>query len=313
MEERMKPFDRKLLRLRRARAARGLPGYDFLLKEVGERLLERLEDIRRSFPLALDLGCHDGTLGRLARGRGGIRCLVQADLSEAMAAAASKEAGPALVLDEEALPFAPGSFDAVLSLLDLHWVNDLPGCLAQVKHCLKPDGLFLAALFGGETLWELRQCLMEAEMELEGGLSPRVSPQLELADAAGLLQRAGFALPVADRDRVTVDYPNALKLMEDLRGMGESNAVAQRRRSFTRRRTLLRAAELYQERFAGPDTRVSATFEIFFLTAWTPAASQPQALRPGSAKTRLAEALGTEERKTGVKARPQRAAKGKPQ
>jgi SAM-dependent methyltransferase len=307
MTEKLQPFDRALLRKRRDRAAAKAENYGFLFEEVGERLLDRLDDVRRDFPLALDLGGRDGLLGRQLRGRGRIATLVRSDLSEAMAA---KGGGPSLVADEEFLPFAPTSFDLALSLFSLHWVNDLPGTLLQLRQALKPDGLLLAALLGGQTLWELRQALMEAEVELEGGVSPRVSPVLELSDAAGLLQRAGFALPVADHDLITVDYPNALKLFDDLRGMGESNAVAQQRKSFTRRSTLLRAAELYQERFARPDGRVTASFQVFYLTAWAPAAEQPKALRPGSAAARLADALETQELPAGDKADPRRRSKG---
>ena len=303
MTENPQPFDRSLLRRRRDRAAGRLADYGFLFEEAGDRLLDRLDDVRRRFPLALDMGCHDGTLGRLLTGRGGIETLVQADLSEKMVRAAAAQ-GPGLAADEEFLPFAPHSFDLLLSLFSLHWVNDLPGALLQMRQALKPDGLFLASLLGGETLWELRQALMDAEIELEGGVSPRLSPVLDLADAAALLQRAGFALPVADRESLVVDYPNALKLMDDLRGMGESNAVTQQRKSFSRRATLLRAAELYQERFARPDGRVTASFQIFTLTAWAPAAEQPKPLRPGSAQQRLAEALGSEERPAGDKADP---------
>lgn len=305
MDETLKPFDRDLLRLHRDRAATRLPDYDFLLQEVGERLLERLEDIRRVFPITLDLGCRNGLLGQRLQGRGGVKFLVQGDLSPAMVEKASTTQRPGVVFDEEFLPFGPGSFDLVLSSMNLHWVNDLPGSLAQVRHSLKPDGLFLAALLGGNTLQELRHCLMEAEMQVEGGLSPRLSPQLDLADAAALLQRAGFALPVADQETIVVDYPHALKLMDDLRGMGESNAVTQQRRGFTRRATLQRATELYQEYYQRSDGRIPATFQVFFLTAWAPAESQPQPLRPGSAKARLANALGTSEQKTGVKAQPE--------
>jgi len=204
-----------------------------------------------------------------------------------------------LAAEPEALPFAPGSFDAVLSVLALHWVNDLPGALLQLRRALKPDGLLLVSLLGGETLSELRQALMTAEFAEEGGVSPRVSPFAELRDLGGLLQRAGFAMPVVDSDRLTVTYPDALALMRELRGMGESNAVAERRRSFTRRVTLARATALYGEMFGLPDGRVPASFEIVTLTAWAPHESQPQPLRPGSATTRLAAALGTDEQPAG--------------
>ena len=304
MSERIEIFDRRAVRRHRERAAGTLSAHDFLLREVAGRLAERLDDVTRRFPLALDLGCHDGALGRALAGRGGIETLIQADLSPAMARKASEAGRPALAADEEALPFAEASFDAVFSLLSLHWVNDLPGALIQVRRALKPDGLFLAALLGGETLKELRAALIAAEAEVEGGASPRVSPFADVRDLGGLLQRAGFALPVADVDDIAVSYPDAFKLMADLRGMGEANALSDRRKSLSRRATLMRAAELYAERHAGADGRVPATFQVIYLTAWAPHGSQPKPLAPGSARSRLAEALGSEERPAGDKADP---------
>ena len=294
-------FDRRRVRLNRARAVAGLDGADFLIREVADRLADRLDDIRRRFPLALDLGCHRGEFGRGLNGRGGIEHLVQADLSPEMAASAG---GLAVACDEELLPFAEASLDAVFSCLSLHWVNDLPGALAQIRRALKPDGLFLAAMFGGETLAELRQAWLEAESEVEGGAGPRVSPFADLRDAAGLLQRAGFALPVADADRLTVTYPDALTLMRELKAMGEGNAQIERRRSPTRRDTMAAAAAIYHRRFAEPGDRVRATFQVIYLIGWAPSADQPKALRPGSAAQRLSDALGTEERKAGERAKP---------
>ncbi len=296
-------FDRGLLRRRRARAA-GLGGETALLREVAERLADRLDDINRRFPLALDLGCRSGTLGRSLKGRGGVETLVQSDLAPEMAARAAGAAAPALAADEEFLPFGAGAFDLVLSCLSLHWVNDLPGALVQIRHALKPDGLFLAALLGGETLKELRQALLDAELEVEGGASPRVSPFADLRDLGGLLQRAGFALPVADLDSLTLDYQNAFALAQDLRILGETNAVAAQRRGASRRETLLRAVALYQARHGRPDGRVPASFQVLYLTGWAPHASQQQPLAPGSAQARLAAALDTEERPAGEAARP---------
>ncbi|HLI11041.1 MAG TPA: methyltransferase domain-containing protein [Alphaproteobacteria bacterium] len=292
----MAVFDRRLVRRHRARAAKVLEHHDFLFTDVAERLADRLADTTRRFPRALDLGCHGGELARTLGGRGGIEWLVQSDVAPAMA----QRAGTcALAADEEALPFASASFDLVMSNLSLHWVNDLPGALLQIRQALKPDGLFLASLFGGETLRELRTILLEAELEVEGGVAPRVSPFTEIRDAGGLLQRAGFALPVVDRDEITVTYPDALALMRDLRGMGETNAVSERRRGFSRRETLLRATALYQTRFGQSDGRIPATFQVIYLTAWSPHSSQQKPLRPGSAKARLAAALGAEEQATG--------------
>ncbi len=302
--ESMNIFDRAILRQRRDRAAARLRGHDFLFAEAAERLADRLDDVTRKFPRALDLGCHDGTLSRVLAGRGGIETLVQCDLSPAMARAAATNGAPSLAGDEEALPFAPQSFDLIVSVLGLHWVNDLPGALIQIRQALKPDGLFLGALLGGETLTELRAALIEAELAEEGGASPRVAPFAELRDAGGLLQRAGFALPVADADRLAVSYAHALALMCELRAMGESNVLIERRRGFTRRATLARAAAIYAEKFAEADGRLRASFEIVTLTGWAPHPCQPQALAPGSATTRLADALETEERPAGDKAGP---------
>jgi NADH dehydrogenase [ubiquinone] 1 alpha subcomplex assembly factor 5 len=291
-------FDRAAQRARRDRAA-SATGADFLFAEAAERLLDRLEDIDRCFPVALDLGCRDGLLSRALAGRGGIESLIQADPSPRFAV---RPAGTRLAAEPEFLPFAPASFDAVLSALALHWVNDLPGALLQLRQALKPDGLLLASLLGGETLTELRQALIDAEIAEEGGLSPRVSPFADSRDLGGLLQRAGFALPVVDSDRIIATYPDALALMRELRAMGESNAVVERRRSLTRRATLLRAAAIYEARFALPDGRIPATFEIITLTGWAPHESQPKPLRRGSAKTRLATALGGNETSAGEKA-----------
>ena len=292
MNEAMTVFDRRAVRLHRDRAATMLDANDFLRREVAERLLDRLDDVKRTFPQALDVGCATGTLGRLLGGRGNIETLVQCDLSPCMA---KRAGGLVAVADEEALPFAEGSFDLVLSCLDLHWVNDLPGALIQIRRLLKPDGLFLAALLGGETCSELRQALVEAEVAIEGGLSPRLSPMAEVRDAGNLLQRAGFALPVADADTLTVSYPSPRKLMSDLRAMGETNATAGRRRTLSRRETLVASMARYRELFADSDGRVPATFEVIFLTGWAPHPSQQKPLRPGSASARLADALGSEE------------------
>ncbi len=301
MPDTMTIFDRRSVRRHRARAAPQIEFHGFLFREVAGRLAERLEDVTRRFPCALDLGCHGGEIAGALAGRGGIETLVQSDLAPEMARAAARKGRPSLAADEEALPFAPASFDLALSALSLHWVNDLPGTLLQLRQILKPDGLLLAAMLGGETLRELRTALMEAEIAEEDGASPRVSPFADVRDVGGLLQRAGFALPVVDKDTIPVSYPNALALMGDLRAMGETNAVHTRRKTASRRSTLLRAAALYEENFADAQGRLTATFEVIYLTAWAPAPDQPKPLRPGSAQTRLADALGTTERPAGDK------------
>jgi len=294
-------FDRRAVRHHRDRAAAALSEHDFLLREVGERLADRLDDVKRSFDRALDLGCHGGQLGRLLDGRGAIGWLVHADLSPQMAAQTS---GAAAACDEEALPFAPESFDLVLSLLSLHWVNDLPGALVQLRQALKPDGLFLAAMLGGETLKELRSSLAEAEMAVDGSLSPRVSPFADVRDAGDLMQRAGFTLPVIDTETITVSYADPFRLMADLRGMGETNAVLERRKRGLRRATLMDAVNRYRTQFGDAEGRVPATFQIVYLTGWAPHHAQPKPLRPGSATARLADALGTEEISAGERAAP---------
>ncbi|HWI27614.1 MAG TPA: methyltransferase domain-containing protein [Stellaceae bacterium] len=294
----LRVFDRITVRRHRARAAARPEAAEFLACEAAERLADRLDDVARRFPAALDLGCRHGVLARRLAGRGGIEWLVHADASLAFAQRAPP---PALVAEAEVLPFKPASFDLVLSNLDLHWANDLPGALLQLRLALKPDGLLLASLFGGETLRELRQALLEAELEEEGGASPRVAPFADLRDLGQLLQRAGFALPVADSDMIEVTYGDALALMRDLRAMGESNAMSERRRSFTRRGTLARAVARYSELFAGEDGRIPARFEVVTLTAWAPHPSQPRPLAPGSARIGLAAALGASERSAGEK------------
>jgi len=301
-EDIIRPFDRASVRRHRDRAAPGLARHDFLLREIGERLGERIGDIRRDFPRVLDLGAHDGAMADYL-GPAGRDMVVQCDLSPAMTAA-NRRGHPRVVADEEWLPFAPESFDLAVSNLSLHWVNDLPGALAQVRRALKPDGFFLGALLGGDSLFELRRCLMDAELKIEGGLSPRISPMADIRDAGNLLTRAGFALPVADSDTLTVSYANAFELMKELRGMGESNAVAERRKGFSRRATLLEAAAMYAKDYADEDGRVTVTFQVLYLGGWTPHASQQKPLKPGSAAQRLADALGSTEQPAGDKAEP---------
>jgi SAM-dependent methyltransferase len=288
-------FDRALHRKRLDRAARGFADADFLHRRAGQDLAERLGPIMRDFPVAVELSARAGAFRAglsESEAAGRIGMLVEADLSPAMLAA---RRGPRVALDEERLPFAEASLDLVVSTLGLHWTNDVVGALIQIRRALKPDGLFLGAFLGGATLTELRQALTAAETELLGGAGSRVSPFADVPDAAALLQRAGFALPVADVDRVNVTYEHPLKLMADLRQMGETNVLAERHPRKLTRAVLGRACEIYRDRFAGPDGRIAASFEIVTLTGWAPADSQPQALRPGSAKMRLADALGTTE------------------
>ena len=288
-------FDRDLLRRRLDRAAPGYAGADFLKRRAAGDIVMRLEAIMRDFPRAVDLGARNGAFAQAladsdAAPRVGL--LVEADLSGRML---SGRSGMRVQADEERLPFAAASLDLIVSSLSLHWANDVIGALVQARLALKPDGLFIGALFGGATLTELRQALTAAELELTGGAGPRVSPFADPSDAAGLLQRAGFALPVADVDRVTVRYDHPLKLMADLRRMGETSVLAERHPRPLTRRVLARAFEIYARDFADPDGRLPATFEILTLTGWSPSETQQKPLRPGSAKMRLAEALGAVE------------------
>ena len=253
--------------------------------------------------LRVDLGT-PGEAVRCGLARlGSVGTIVAADAVPTTAQRARKKAEKFVVADEEALPFRDGSLDLVVSALALQFVNDLPGVLVQIRRALKPDGLFLAALVGGETLTELRQSFAAAESDVEGGASPRVAPFADLRELGALLQRAGFALPVTDSDRLTVRYDSAFGLMHDLRRMGATNALIARRRAPLRRATLMRMAEIYARRFADDDGRLRATFEIVWLSGWAPHPSQQQPLRPGAAKARLADALGTREISTGEKAR----------
>jgi SAM-dependent methyltransferase len=299
-------FDRALHRRRLDRAAARFSTADFLKARAASDVVDRLDAILRSFPLAVDLGARGGVFARaLAEaGDGRIGVLIETDLSAGMLAGRPRLRVQA---DEEALPFAAQSLDLVVSTLALHWVNDLPGALVQIRQALKPDGLFLAAILGGATLTELRQSLTAAEAELSDGAGPRIAPFADTYDTAGLLQRAGFALPVADLDRVTVRYDHPLKLIADLRAMGETNVLIDRARRPLSRPVLARACEIYAERFSEADGRVRATFDILTMTGWAPHPDQQQPLRPGSAKMRLADALGAVERSAGEAAN---AAKG---
>jgi SAM-dependent methyltransferase len=286
-------FDRKLLRVRQARA-RKLGPVTFLPEQVAQDLAERLRAVVRTFPIAVDLGTSGDAVQCALAQQSAIGRLISVRAS-------AGETGCTVVADEEALPFADASIDLAVSVLALHTVNDLPGTLAQVRRALKPDGLFLAALLGGDTLTELRQSFALAEAELEGGVSPHVAPFADVRELGALLQRAGLALPVADVDRVTVRYSSVLSLMHDLRGMGATSVLIERRRKPLRRATLLRMAELYADMFADPDGKLRATFDIVWLSGWVPHPSQQQPLRPGSARTRLADALGVVEQPAGDK------------
>jgi NADH dehydrogenase [ubiquinone] 1 alpha subcomplex assembly factor 5 len=296
MGDDLRIFDRHLLRQRRQRAAAAASQHDFLVTRVVNDLLERLALVRRRFPVALDLGAQHGLLGARLRGLLDVEVVIQ---MEGVGALLRQCSGPRVQADEEALPFRDQSLDLVVSALALQLVNDLPGTLLQIRQALKPDGLLLAAVLGGATLNELRTALFLAEEEVEGGASPRVAPFADVRELGSLLLRAGFALPVVDAESVTVTYPDPLALMRELKAAGAGNVLRARRRTPLRRETLARAVHHYTERFGLPGGRVPATFEIVTLTGWAPHESQQQPLRPGSATARLAEALGTVERRLG--------------
>ncbi|MEM9179986.1 MAG: methyltransferase domain-containing protein [Pseudomonadota bacterium] len=260
--------------------------------------MERLKDSPRKFEHALDLFAHDGQASEALLESKIVSRVTALESSAGMIKALKSKGLNSVHVENDAMPFEPESFDLVASILSLHWINDLPQILAGIKSVLKPDGLFLACLFGGGSLTELRTALIEAENEVTGGISPRLSPLPGLQDMAGLLQAAGFALPVVDRDRVTVRYAHPMQLLRDLKGMGEQAAFATRPdqvRQPLSRRILARMSEIYAERFSDPDGRVRATFEVIWLSGWAPAPGQPVALKPGSGKFSLAAAVKSPE------------------
>jgi SAM-dependent methyltransferase len=289
-------FDRSLLRVRQRRV-RALGPATFLLDHAATELAERLSAVLRQFDVAVDLGASSDAVARALAASGKIKTIVAA----AIGAASLDKSFLHVVSDEEELPFADASLDLVVSVLTLQFVNDLPGTLIQIRRALRPDGLFMAALVGGDSLNELRTAFADAESEVEGGLSPRVAPFADVRELGALLQRAGFALPVVDSERLTVRYDSAQALMRDLRRMGATNVMQERRRTPLKRATLRRMEEIYAGRFADADGRLRASFEIIWLSGWAPHESQQKPLKPGSAAQRLADALGTREIPAGEK------------
>jgi SAM-dependent methyltransferase len=286
-------FDRRLLRVRQSRARQSKPA-TFLLDRVAADLGERLSAVLRRFDVAVDLGTPSDAVRRVLAANENIGTVIAAGLDR-------DDDSLRVAADEEALPFAEGSLDLVVSALTLQFVNDLPGALIQIRRALKADGLLLAALIGGDSLSELRAAFAAAESEVEGGVSPRVAPFADIRELGALLQRVGFALPVIDSERLVVRYDSALGLMHDLRRMGATNILHERRRQLLKRAMLARMTEIYGERFSDPDGRIRATFEIIWLSGWAPHESQQKPLRPGSAVQRLADALGTMELPAGEK------------
>ena len=289
-------FDRELVRARQRRAAR-LAASNFLVDRAAEDLSDRLAAVLRRFEYAVDVGTPSDAVRRLLAASGKVGTIIAVDRSPAALHGGAAAEGARLVVaaDEEALPFRDASLDLVVSVLAFQFVNDLPGTLIQIRRALKPDGLLLAALVGGDTLIELRQAFAAAEVEIEDGVSPRVAPFADVRDMGALLQRAGFALPVADVDRMTARYSSPFELMHDLRRMGATNPLVERSRRPLKRATLRRMAEIYAERFSDPDGRIRATFDVVWLSGWVPHDSQQKPLAPGSARQRLADVLGTRE------------------
>ncbi len=295
-------FDPSRRRQQRCRAAATLPAHDFLYREVNDRLVERLQDVKRRFSTVLILGAQAGLMAEQLDAAGirkshGITTLITADLCPELLGASSDAA---LVCAEDSLPLADNSIDLIISSMQLHWVNDLPGALVQMQRALMPDGLLLAALPGGETLTELRQSMAQAESTLRGGISPRVAPFADVRDVGSLLQRAGFNLPIIDCDRLTVSYPHVIKLLEDIRGMGETNLMQARARGLCTPQLLAHTGEVYAEQFgqAQPDgsLRLPATVDIITCAGWKPHSSQPKAAARGSGQHSLAQVFEKNEK-----------------
>ncbi len=276
-------FDRALLRKRRMRAAPRLSMHDFLHREAAAQLAESLSYINRAFPMVVEVGAYTDQLAQHLASRAGTTHYVRTDITPT--------SGTSIVTDEELLPFAENSVDAVVSILSLHWVNDLPGTLTQINRMLKPDGLFMAVIPGGETLRELRSIFTATEAARSGGITPRIAPFIDVRDAGALLQRTGFALPVADSDQLTITYPNLFALMDDLRGSAQSNILADRVQHFTPRSFFMNAAARYANDYTDSEGQITATAELITLTGWKKADTQQQPAKRGSGKVSLTQAL----------------------
>lgn len=292
-----KIFNRDTVRRHRSTAAASVSRSPELLNTNREQILDRLLDVTRSFTTALNLGCRSGELAKVLANRHDIRTVVAADFSESYAQSTHDSGILALACDEEWIPFGPDSFDLIIADHCLHWTNDLPGSLIQLRRCLKSDGLFLGSMFCGSTLFELRDVLFAAESNLRGGVTPRISPFVDVRDAGNLLQRAGFALPVADTDVLVRQYDDLDELFSELRIMGETNAISERFKGLSTRRLFDDAQDIYEQKYATTEGKLTATYEIVTLTGWAPSDTQQKPLAPGSARSRLADSLGAKETK----------------
>ncbi|PCI56093.1 MAG: SAM-dependent methyltransferase [Alphaproteobacteria bacterium] len=289
-------FDRTLVKHKRQRAAHHFSDHNFLFQWSKHQLSDRLHDINRTFDTAL----HIGSRSPLSAQHDKIGTMITLDLPDTPVEPCTAY----IQASEELLPIAPQSMDLILSNLNLHTVNDLPGALLQIRNSLKDDGLFMASIFGGETLHELRKAMADIELSMFGGISPRVAPFADKPQMGDLLQRAKLNLPIIDSEIITVTYDSVFKLLHDIRGMGESNAIIERSKAPLNKEFFMRLAQKYHDDFAEEDGRIVASFEIIFLHGWAPHSSQQKPLRPGSAENSLAEALGSTEIKTGEKATP---------
>jgi SAM-dependent methyltransferase len=298
MSEDRELFDRALLRRRRARFAGQMGEHEALLAHVAVEIVDRIGAILRDFPLALDLGAYHGVLGHAVAALSSVGEMIYAESVPTLAGLCPR---PAVVCDEELLPLKDQSLNLVVSGLALHRLNDLPGALIQIRRALRPDGLFLGAALGSRSLQELRYALIEAEAEHHGGASPRIAPFADVREYGGLLQRAAFALPVTDAELLTVTYPSPRELMREIRALGGGNVMAARRKAPLPRGTLERAEEIYRTRYGTAEGKIKASFEIVYLSGWAPHPSQQKPLAPGTAKTRLADALHTTEHSAGDK------------
>ncbi|KAF9907782.1 hypothetical protein BX616_000325 [Lobosporangium transversale] len=289
-------FDREAKKVQKNRAASNVKlsrQVDYVKDEVAFRVVDRLLDIKREFNEVVELGSGSGHIAKHVD-TDMMKKLIMCDMSEVMLSRDEEVEYEVpverRVVDEENLPFPENSLECVISSLSMHWINDLPGAMIQIQRSLKPDGVFIAGLFGGDTLFELRTSLQLAELDREGGISPRISPMADSRDLGSLLSRAGFTLTTVDVDEVTVNYPSAIELMEDLRAMGESNAVINRR-GLLKRDTMLAAAAIYKEMYGNPDGTIPATFQILYMIGWKPSPTQNKPLERGSAKHSLKERL----------------------
>jgi SAM-dependent methyltransferase len=279
-------FDRNIVRQNRNRCAPKLEQHGFLIDWTLNQIQSRLGDVKKEFPTALQIGCRSS---KNLKNQFGVENLYSLDLAENL--------NPDIQADEEFLPFAKDSFNLIYSPLNLHTTNDLPGVLSQINHVLKEDGLFIAGILGGETLFELRDSMTRIELEISGGQSPHIAPFADMQQMGSLMQRAGFNLPVIDSEKITVTYDNVLKLMEDIRNMGEGNALIERKKTFSNYDYFGRVIQDYAAHHSENDGRVKATFEVIFIAGWAPHENQQKPLQPGSATNRMADALESNEEK----------------